>query len=86
MSRSLRYIWTQSIRTPIVTYMANIKPPAKAWPFIKAMVGIEYVRRRLNRANKLSGKKPGVEVACSRSKPLLKNFWTPDVVITTPGG
>ena len=50
------------------------------------MVGIEYVRRRLNRANKLSGKKPGVEVACSRSKPLLKNFWTPDVVITTPGG
>ena len=24
--------------------------------------------------------------ACSRSNPLLKNFWIPDVVITTPCG
>jgi hypothetical protein len=44
------------------------------------------VRSRLKSANKLLGKNPSVEEACSRSSPLLKNFWIPDVVMTTPAG
>jgi hypothetical protein len=31
-------------------------------------------------------KNPFVVDACSRSNPLLKNFWIPDVVIRIPGG
>jgi hypothetical protein len=40
----------------------------------------------LNSGNKVLGRNPDVDKAFSRSKPLLKNFWIPDVVITTPGG
>ena len=47
---------------------------------------LTYVKSLLNRANKLSAKNPLVDEACSRSSPLLKNFWIPDVVITTPCG
>jgi hypothetical protein len=58
----------------------------RAREFIQAEMSSAYVKSLLNRANKLLGKNPLVEEACSRSRPLLKNFWMPDVVITTPCG
>lgn len=45
-----------------------------------------YVSNRLNNLNKCPSKNPGVESAFSSSRPLLKNFWIPLVVINTPFG
>jgi len=50
------------------------------------MVGIGYVNSRLKTAYRLSGKKPLVLLAWSRSRPLLKNLGIAEVVMTTPFG
>jgi hypothetical protein len=48
-----------------------VNPPAKAWPFRAAIVGIGKVRKRKRRALRTLGKKSGVALARSRFRPVI---------------